>query len=82
MYLKPDQQRVYDLIRSAPGGTMAARSIHGLLGRERRKETNKILAFLERFSYLTSQPTHNRRLGTRWTVAVRMRPRSWPEASP
>lgn len=68
MFLKPDQQRVYDLIRSYPDGSMIARHIHGLLGRENREQTNKILAFLKRFGYVESQPTNNRRLGTRWTA--------------
>lgn len=67
MHLKPDEQRVYDLIKAQR--SMVARHIHGLLGREQRKETNRILAFLRRFGYVTSQPTNNRRLGTRWTAA-------------
>ncbi len=70
MYLQAEERKIYDLIRNAPGGTMVARSIHGLLGREHREQTNKTLAFLKRFGYVTSQPTNNRRLGTRWTAAA------------
>lgn len=69
MYLRPEEQKLYDLIRNTSERSMVARHIHGLLGRENRERTNKTLAFLKRFGYLTSQPTNNRRLGTRWTAS-------------
>lgn len=60
----PTHRKLVELIRHYPETGIVSRDIWNLIGRECRNP--EILKYLEERGLIRSQPTHNRRRGTRW----------------